>query len=254
MYGLGWIKDEPDDRDLPYSAVKHQEFKGDVPKSVDLRPRMPKVFNQLVLGSCTAQGIGAALAYLRNNDANLDDWIPSRLFIYFHEREMEGYINQDRGACIRTGIKVVSQYGAPPEDFWPYDVEKWAMNPPELVDIEAHKYKALDYYRVNWSDINEVLHCLAAGFPIVFGFKVYPHFMSEDCAKTGILKMPNTKRERADGGHCVLLVGYDLEKELFLVRNSWGEEWGQGGYFWMPFDYVTDPELSDDFWTIRATS
>lgn len=253
MYKFGWKKDNPDERDFKYSSLKRQEFAGPLPDKVDLRKYMPTVYDQGNLGSCTANAIAGALAYLRYKDNNLADWSPSRLFIYYYERVLEDSIKEDSGAQIRTGIRVVGEQGAPPEEFWPYNIDLWTCDPPSNVDMEGYKYRALNYYRVDWTDLNEVRSCLAAGFPIVFGFMVYPNFNSDMCAKTGYLQMPNKKRERPDGGHAVLLCGYDESKELFLVRNSWGERWGQRGYFWMPYEYVTDTELSDDFWTIRAT-
>ncbi len=95
-----------------------------------------------------------------------------------------------------------------------------------------------------------MLSCLAEGYPFVFGFAVYDYFESATMARTGILKMP-TANEQMLGGHAVTAVGYDQSKKRFLVRNSWGTAWGLKGYFWMPFEYLTDRNLSDDFWTIR---
>ena len=53
------------------------------------------------------------------------------------------------------------------------------------------------------------------------------------------------------GGHAVLAVGYDDKGECLIVRNSWGENWGQKGYFQMPYGYVVGKKLAQDFWTIR---
>ena len=54
------------------------------------------------------------------------------------------------------------------------------------------------------------------------------------------------------GGHAVMAVGYDDSKQQFIIRNSWGTGWGKKGYFRMPYAYLTDPNLADDFWTIRG--
>jgi C1A family cysteine protease len=90
--------------------------------------------------------------------------------------------------------------------------------------------------------------CLAHGYPIVFGFTVYP---SIDRAEAhGVLPMPGTS-EREDGGHCVVLVGYNDKDRHFIVRNSWGTDWGDEGYFYMPYEYVLRSDLSTDFWTIE---
>ena len=92
--------------------------------------------------------------------------------------------------------------------------------------------------------------CLAEGYPFVFGFTVYESFESEAVAKSGKLNMPK-KGEAQVGGHAVMAVGYSDSSKRFIVRNSWGTSWGLNGYFTMPFDYLLNENLSDDFWTIR---
>ena len=91
------------------------------------------------------------------------------------------------------------------------------------------------------------------GFPFVFGFTVYESFETPDVARTGVVPMPG-HGERVQGGHAVLAVGYDQATGRFLVRNSWGSDWGQAGDFTIPFQYLTDGDLADDFWTIRVVS
>jgi len=247
----GWRPDLPDQRDHYYGVHKPDGAVA-LPHKTDLRLFMPPVYDQGQLGSCTGNGIAAAVAFLRIKDRTLPDWSPSRLFIYYGERAMEGTIKSDAGAQIRDGIKVLSKLGAPPEKSWPYQVSKFATKPTTAAYAEAVKHTAVTYLRVDWTKLEEVKACLAAGFPIVFGFTVYDAFESDNVAKTGILHMP-TKAEKCQGGHCVLLCGYDDATKMFLVRNSWGPDWGQKGYFWMPYEYVSSPDLSDDFWTIRAT-
>lgn len=95
--------------------------------------------------------------------------------------------------------------------------------------------------------------CLAEGYPFVFGFSVYESFESEAVAKSGIVPMPASS-EKMLGGHCVVAVGYDATKRVFIIRNSWGPGWGMKGYCTMPFEYLLDAHLASDFWTIRAVS
>ena len=92
--------------------------------------------------------------------------------------------------------------------------------------------------------------CLASGYPFVFGFSVYDSFESEAVARSGEMPMPQPT-ERLLGGHAVLAVGYDDATQRFIVRNFWGRKWGMAGYFTMPYGYMTDSNLADDFWTIR---
>jgi C1A family cysteine protease len=113
---------------------------------------------------------------------------------------------------------------------------------------EALQHKITSYHRI--LTLDEMRACLAEGFPFIFGFSVYESFESEEVAKTGVVKMPR-RDERQLGGHAVMAVGYNDAKERFSVRNSWGDTWGRKGYFTMPYDYLADHDLSDDFWTIR---
>jgi C1A family cysteine protease len=95
--------------------------------------------------------------------------------------------------------------------------------------------------------------CLAEGFPFVFGFTVYDSFESEAVAQSGEVSMP-ASGESVAGGHCVVAVGYDETKRVFIVRNSWGSDWGLNGYCLMPFEYLLNPQLAGDFWTVRSVT
>jgi C1A family cysteine protease len=98
--------------------------------------------------------------------------------------------------------------------------------------------------------LNQLKGCLASGLPFVFGFSVYDSFESQEVARTGVVPMPDTATEQLLGGHAVLAVGYDDADQRFVVRNSWGEGWGDGGYFTMPYAYLTERSLASDFWAI----
>jgi C1A family cysteine protease len=114
-------------------------------------------------------------------------------------------------------------------------------------------HKSLEYRSLDNTNVNELLSCLASGFPFVFGFSVYDSFESDEVAHTGIVPMPG-KDEQQLGGHAVMRVGYDLDKKVFIVRNSWGKTWGDHGYFYMPFAYMTNRDLADDFWVVTKMS
>jgi len=242
----GWVPDLPDARDHLYAAPPRYLSK--LPPSVDLREGCPKeIYDQGNLGSCTANAIGAAFEFALLKQ-QLEDFMPSRLFVYYNERVKEGTVDSDSGAMIRDGIKSVNKQGVCPETDWPYDISKFAERPPDSCYEEAMKHQVLSYQRVPQL-LNQLKGCLANGFPVVFGFTVYESFESDQVAQTGEVPMPGAG-EQVLGGHAVLAVGYDDATQRFLVRNSWGDGWAQGGYFTMPYTYLVDRTLAQDFWAI----
>ena len=248
--GYGWVRDLPDARDFLYSAPIVALEKG-LPSKVDLRPKCPPVYNQGQLGSCTANGIGAAIEFDQRKQ-KLKEFVPSRLFIYYNERVIEGTVSQDAGAQIRDGVKSVAKAGAPAETVWPYDIKLFAQKPPQKAYDDAKLDVVSSYARVA-QNLSQMKGCLADGFPFVFGFTVYDSFESQAVAQSGIVPMP-APSESVLGGHCVVAVGYDDAKRVFIVRNSWGTDWGLKGYCLMPYEYLLSPSLASDFWTIRSVT
>jgi len=242
----GWIPDQPDQRDHLYAAPS--QFLTALPPRADLRRRCPPVYNQGALGSCTANAIGGAIEFDQMKQ-KLSVFVPSRLFIYYNERVIEHTVRSDSGAQIRDGIKTVASVGACPEPEWPYNIAKFATKPPVRAYRDAKLDRAVQYSSLV-QDLNQMKGCLASGYPFVFGFTVYQSFETQTVARSGHAPMPMWG-ERPIGGHAVMAVGYDDANEWFLVRNSWGKNWGMKGYFTMPYAYLIQPGLSSDFWTIR---
>ncbi len=244
----GWVPDIPDHRDLIYAAPG-AVLKA-LPPKVDLRAHCPPVYNQGQLGSCTANAIGGALEFDQIKQRWAKPFVPSRLFIYYNERVMEGTVDEDSGAMIRDGVKSVAKLGAPPElPDWPYNILKFRYKPSPKAYRDARKHPAVLYQRLV-RDANQLKGCLADGYVFVFGISVYESFETRQVATTGRVPMPKP-RERALGGHAIMAVGYDDSEKRFIVRNSWGDKWGVSGYFTLPYAYVLDENLSDDFWTIK---
>lgn len=244
MKRYAWRPDCPDCRDLIHTPEK----KLSVPDKVDLRGGFAPCYDQGSLGSCTANAIGSLVQYCRKKQEE-QAFMPSRLFIYWNERSMERTVEYDAGARIRDGMKVINKFGVCPEVAWPYDTKRFTQKPSDQAFKQALDCQSVKYARVNRADWMSIVHTLANGNPIVFGFTVYESFESDAVAKTGMVPMPDPS-EKALGGHAVALVGYDRTKKLFIVRNSWGPKWGDGGYCYMPWDYITRSNLSSDFWTL----
>jgi C1A family cysteine protease len=240
----GWRPSRPDHRNFKYSPTPHAAL----PASVDLRknPAMPAIWDQGELGSCTAHGGGALHCYMHNlNKAGT--FMPSRLGIYYCERDLEGTVKEDAGASVADCLKVLNKTGAGHEKLWPYNIAKFKQKPPKQLYLDAAKYRVQKYEQVDNTNATLLKTALAAGKPVVFGFTVYESFEAESVAKTGVVPMPG-KDESVLGGHCVLLVGYDDSKKQWIVRNSWGTGWGDQGYCYFPYAFLTNADLASDFW------
>lgn len=261
-----WMPDLPDHRDFNFS--EQIALPERIPDLVDLRAQCSPVENQGNMGSCTGNAIAGLVEFLEladlktHNDAEPEVFNDgqysgqhsgpysnvSRLFIYYNERELSGTTGSDSGSTIRNGMKAIATWGVCREKLWSYTDNHLLEKPAAKAYGEGAKHRIGSYLRI--SDLETGLQCLATGFPFVFGFTVFQSFESPEVAKTGIVPLP-TKGEQVLGGHAVMAAGYDLNKEWLIVRNSWGVKWGDHGYFYMPFAYLTTLHLAQDFWTIR---
>ncbi len=247
-----------------------------LPSSVDLR-KYCNILDQGQLGSCTANAIAGGtyarqimevvqatlakkikpnITAVKKKNENI-----SRLFTYYLERQKEGTVHTDSGASLGDGLWSLYTTGSPPESLWPYNIKKFAVSPPSLAYATAYKNKDLDNLKVSSVDnqlpastvLTKMKGGLNKGVVYPIGFAVYESFESTIVAKTGIVPLPKPS-ERFLGGHAVLIVGYDDSKHAFIVANSWGTDWGQKGFFYMPYQYVTNPNLTDEIWSLKAVS
>lgn len=258
---FGWVADLPDHRDHIYAAPAKAMLR--LAPSADLRPLLPPVYDQGQIGSCTANAVAAAMQFTRKLEGHAPDFAPSRLFIYWNERNLEHTVPIDNGAQLRDGIKVANKFGVCPETDWPYDATpadqpsnlwpagaKAAQKPPAQCYATALGYQSTAYLRLAQT-LPQMKGCLASGYPFVFGFTAYQSFLSGAVAASGEVPMPAANEPMA-GGHAVLAVGYNEQYKIFIARNSWGPGWGKQGYFTIPYAYLLDPTLSSDCWTIRV--
>jgi hypothetical protein len=201
----------------------------------------------LISGNCTGNAIAAAIEY----DTSLNGkpfGTPSRLDIYYGERQIEGTVPQDSGAFGRDGFKFAHKVGVIPETDWPYDISKFTEQPPTDT-LNRHKIGA---YKLVPRSMSAMKRVLSNRQTIAFGFSVYDSFESAEVASTGVVPVP-TQGERMIGGHEVLAVGYlSAHPDHVLVRNSWGAGWGGPfeGYFLFPWTMMLDPQISSDFRTV----
>lgn len=244
----GLRRDHLDNRDKLF--VKYRLSDGNLPSKVDLRDTgfVSPVLDQGSLGSCTAFGVLSLCEYLEN--MNGVEFSPmSELFLYYLERVKEGTVRYDAGAEIRDGIKCMAKQGCCLGETWPYNISKFKYKPPKDAYAEALDHQILSYYRLN--TLTDFKQCLADGYPFTTGIAVYSSFESDAVANTGIVPYPK-KREEYYGGHCIAVYGYSDETQMFLCKNSWGDSWGDSGFFYLPYKYLNNPSLCSDSWTIRT--
>lgn len=265
--GLGWQPDLPDFRDYTARSPeidallsKSKALKAKAaaqPTSVDLRKWCSPIEDQCDLGSCTANA-GAGLLEYYERRAFGQHMDGSRLFLYKATRNLLGWTG-DQGAYLRTTMKAMALFGVPPEQYWPYDPNAFDVEPPAFLYAFAQNFQALKYYRLDpygstpGQALVAVKKYLAAGLPSMFGFTLYSSFPAVG-AGSGDIPFPE-KGERVLGGHAVDAVGYDDAKVIgkakgaLLIRNSWGTDWGEAGYGWLPYSYL-EAGLADDFWSL----
>jgi len=240
----GWKKQQHDSRDNFFGVQEPVQL----PSSFRLVEGMPEVWDQGQTNSCTAHAASAAYEY-ELSQQHLPDFMPSRLFLYYNERIEEGTTNQDAGATIRDSVKALAKYGTLPESYWPFSERISAA--PESADYQV----AIRNIITSYSAVPQVLQSIKTAIfqkhPVIFGFSVYESFESAEVARTGIQPIPSPA-EQCLGGHAVLAVGFDDSRKSFWIRNSWGADWGQEGYFLMPYDYIINVKLASDFWIIES--
>lgn len=239
-------KKHPDDK-----TYQSSQFSADnLPPKIDLRPYMTAVEDQGDSNSCTANAMAGAYEYLGKRLNNQETNV-SRLFIYYNARNLDGATDQDEGTYLRSCIKVLKKYGACSEETWPFDLDYVYTSPEEEAYHEASSFLVEDAYRVE-VDLDQMRSCLAEGYPFTFGLELFASFQS--AGANGLIPMPDPENDRHDGGHAMLCVGYSDPDKVFIVRNSWGDDWGDRGYCYIPYDYMTNADLNGDLWSIRRVT
>lgn len=218
--------------------------------AVDLRDRFPPCFYQGIIGSCTANAL-VAVYYFQGRQ-----FMGSRLFLYYNERLQEGAtaVIGDNGSTISRGMEILSTIGMCSEAAWPYDIVNFNIRPPPPCYEEAQQHKVVTYNHIDRDEI-AIKASLQNKLPVILGIAIYESFESADVATSGIVPMPDLAREKMLGYHAVVIVGYNDNAQHWIMRNSWGVMWGDAGYFFLPFSYLTVADnLATDMWVMTRVS
>ena len=280
LNGLGWVPDIPSHLDYTEQHPKVAELLAKtklaprvaaagaataaaptaLPPRVDLRPSFSPVEDQGQLGSCTANAAVGLLEYFERHASGA--WVDaSRLFLYKVERDLLGWTG-DTGAFLRTAMEALVMFGAPPERYWPYNIANYDVEPPAFCFALGSNYKAITYFKLSPPGtapaqiLTNIKTYLAAGFPSMFGFPVYPEY--DNPAPGGLIGYPGPT-DRSRGGHANVAAGYDDTLRIgndvgaLLVRNSWGTGWALAGYGWLSYRYVLQG-LATDWWSMISAN
>jgi len=283
--GMGWIRDLPSIKDFTVekdeiprnlkrhgeketvkSMVKklsvHQPEKTTLPTAMNLKKWCPPIENQGHLNACTANA-GSVLIEYYEKRAHGEYIGASRLFIYKTTRKLM-QLKGDTGANPRSTMGAMVLFGAPPEKYWPYDIDNFDDEPPAFCYAFAHNFQTIQYFRLDDVStptallLKRIKVHLAAGLPAMFGFPIYSSIHQAD--KSGKIPFP-CKSEKVLGGHVVVAIGYDDNMEIantnctppckgaFMIQNSWGDTWGEEGFGWIPYEYVLKG-LAVDWWSL----
>lgn len=222
---------------------------------IDLRANCSPPRHQGRIGSCTAFAATSMFDFVRRKHSMVT-WQPSPLFTYYATRLPVSPILADTGASVRDALKSTARDGVSMERIWPYVIDNYNERPPEEAWIVAEKHQTLQYLKLNDFYKDDWLNCLNDGYPFIFGLNLYTSFFDPIFKLLGgYMQDPDRENEKLVGAHCMMAVGYIKnynEKEYLIVQNSWGTNWGHGGYCYIPLSYIMSND-SFDFWTIRLT-
>lgn len=282
-HGLGHKPSPPDPRNYQFPALAGIVPEAALPTKVDTRPRQMPIYNQDILGSCTAFAFGRAYRYSRRlkhgwpvpkkypwgqtnrfqGQVEIDPKLPgpedfdiSFLAQYAWSRDKDGDFNADAGAAPSSALWVLRNKGACAWHNDPYDVLQWDAHPNALCVSNAANHKIDSYHQLTIGVRAQIKQALASDRIPCVGMTVYPSFEEAgyQISAKGRIPLPDPTTELPLGGHMLAIAGYDdsLYGGSYIVPNSWGTGWGDFGYCYMPYAMLEDPKQVADLWVIDA--
>lgn len=237
----GWKSDRPGD---PAPLFETRRLVQPFPKIFSWRHALPECYDQGPTSSCTGNAVAAAVDFDRRQD-KLPFVQPSRKFIYWNGRALEGTTDEDSGARISDVVNSLTRFGYCAERVCPFESLTLAPSPTAFSEAKHLAYTTRHRRKLPQTE-HIIKAALMSGRVVIAGMMVYTAMEGPEAAATGLVPLPRAEEEFL-GGHCVDITGWDDVKQFWEVRNSWGTAWGDHGYFWAPKRYFLDPKLSSDF-------
>ena len=268
-------------RDLRPHSVRHRNasrwaptgLRAAVTESIDLREFVDtdkwRVFQQGTLNSCTANALSAAIQYELLRHAPEKAFVPSRLFIWYQARVLENEVAHNEPVYLTDDVKGLQTAGVcaeehepfiPADSLWPYSLDTFTKKPADACFEFANAHRFFTAVHLD-QDLDHLLARLRAGHTFTINVAMLvpmepPACYGPDFPDYDDLGLPKDEKgieavANARPWHTMLVVGADLSRGRFLLRNSMGDGWGDGGYGTIPFQQVLTPALCDSLWSVE---
>jgi len=210
----------------------------------------PEIVDQGNIESCVPTCISTVYYYLTMKQSNHLNFRISRLYLYYQFRRLYDDVKLDEGSTIRDCINILYKDGVVPEFLYPYVESKIFNNPSEFLEKYSRFCKCLGFENISRKVIKQYL---LLDNPVLCGIKLFDSVYSDEVKNSGIINY-SEEYDKILGGHCIILVGFDDSKKYYKFINSWGSTWGDKGFGYLPYDYIKNIRLSNEFYIIKNIS
>lgn len=210
-----------------------------LPLWIDLRQNegCPKILNEETLNCSGSNALSNIIRFWLRKQGKIE-YQPSRLYMYYFGRLLDNNTEYDSGVCLKKLFKGIEKFGICSEKNWPYDIDKFNIKPDS--DIPKENINNFKYYSVK-NNINELKLILSYGYPIICMLNFFDNNSSSE-----IIEFPKNKKNKKF--KTISIYGYRNSSNMFICMNSVGTEWGEKGFFYVPYKYMT--KYGYDFYTI----
>lgn len=212
-----------------------------LPKSADLKRYFPPIKNQGKQGACSSFSLTSVFEYFLNNETQIKDDM-SEAYVYYNAREIQGDTSIDEGANLYNVIRGMADKGVCLEELCPYDPAVFDKRPSDdaYEDGKEHTVSTATDVPVT---VEAVKSAINDGYPVVGCFRIFNSLQDNT---NGYIPLPTDeeRRQEKESFHAMVICGYNDRHGHFIVRNSWGTDFGDNGYCYLPYSYLRDSDLT----------